>query len=180
MLEGLQEYINSNTRGDIFIVLHQMGSHGPAYYKRYPEQFEIFKPVCKTNHLEDCSEEQITNAYDNTIVYMDYFLSQVIDLLKQNQEVFETALLYVSDHGESLGENGVYLHGLPDFIAPDEQTHVASLLWLGQDYDDINIADVRKHATREFTHDNIFHTVLGLMEVKTELYDRDLDIIYAD
>jgi lipid A ethanolaminephosphotransferase len=110
---------------------------------------------------------------------MDYFLSQVIELLKHNQDAFETALMYVSDHGESLGEKGVYLHGLPGFLAPDTQTHVASLLWFGENYDEINVAEVRKHDERDYSHDNIFHTVLGLMEIETSVYNRDLDIIFS-
>jgi lipid A ethanolaminephosphotransferase len=180
MLTGLQEYIDSHEQGDMLIVLHQMGNHGPAYYKRYPKAFERFTPVCETNQMEQCSKEQINNAYDNAILYTDYFLSKVIGLLKQNQSTFETAMLYVSDHGESLGESGVYLHGLPNFLAPEEQTHVATFLWIGDNYDEIDVESVRLKADREYSHDNVFHTVLGLMEVNTELYNRDLDIIYSD
>lgn len=180
MLDGLQEYIDAHPQDDILIVLHQMGNHGPAYYKRYPKTFERFTPVCETSQLEQCSEEQINNAYDNVILYTDYFLARVIDLLKQNSSTFETAMFYVSDHGESLGEKGVYLHGLPGFLAPEEQTHVASILWFGDNYDEIDTESVRLKADRDYSHDNIFHTVLGLMEVNTELYNRDLDIIYSD
>jgi lipid A ethanolaminephosphotransferase len=179
MLDGLQEYIDAQ-QGDILIVLHQMGNHGPAYYKRYPKSFEQFTPVCETSQLEECSEEQINNAYDNVILYTDYFLTKVIDLLKQNSSTFETAMLYVSDHGESLGEKGVYLHGLPGFLAPEEQTHVATILWIGDNYDEIDAESVRLKAGRDYSHDNIFHTVLGLMEVDTKLYNRDMDIIFSD
>ncbi len=111
MPEGLQEYIDQHSEGNILIVLHQMGNHGPAYYKRYPKSFEKFKPADKTNNLDTCSAEEIINAYDNAILYTDYFLSHVIKLLKQNDAKFETAMIYASDHGESLGENGLYLHG---------------------------------------------------------------------
>lgn len=180
MLEGLQDYIDTQQEGDILIVLHQMGNHGPAYYKRYPESFEKFTPVCKTNHLDQCSETEISNAYDNAILYTDFFLSKVITLLKQNMNRFETAMLYMSDHGESLGEGGVYLHGLPYFMAPDNQTHVASIFWFGDNYDEINIDSVRQKADMDFSHDNLFHTVLGLMEVDTSVYNRELDIIYFD
>lgn len=180
MLEGLQDYIDTQQEGDILIVLHQMGNHGPAYYKRYPESFEKFTPVCKTNHLDQCSETEISNAYDNAILYTDFFLSKVITLLKQNMNRFETAMLYMSDHGESLGEGGVYLHGLPYFMAPDTQTHVASIFWFGDNYDEINIDSVRQKADMDFSHDNLFHTVLGLMEVDTSVYNRELDIIYFD
>jgi lipid A ethanolaminephosphotransferase len=180
MLEGLQEYIDAQQDGDILIVLHQMGNHGPAYYKRYPESFEQFTPACRTNHLDKCSETEISNAYDNAILYTDYFLSKVIDLLKNNMNSFETAMFYMSDHGESLGESGVYLHGLPYFMAPDAQTHVASILWFGDNYDEIDIPSVRQKANMDFSHDNLFHTVLGLMEVKTSVYRKDMDIVYFD
>lgn len=119
MLTHLQSYIDEHPKGDIFIVLHQMGNHGPAYYKRYPKEFEVFKPVCKTNQLENCSNIEINNAYDNAILYTDYFLSKTIELLENNENYFEASMFYVSDHGESLGENGIYLHGLPNMIAPD-------------------------------------------------------------
>lgn len=176
MLHGLQDYINVHEKGDILIVLHQMGSHGPAYYKRYPNDFEKFKPVCKTNQLEQCSTEEINNAYDNTILYTDYFLANVIDLLKKNSKEFETAMLYVSDHGESLGENGLYLHGLPYFMAPEEQKHVAAMLWFGKRFK-IDVAEFKKEAFKSFSHDNIFHTLLGLMEIKTAIYNKQMDIV---
>ena len=108
-----------------------MGNHGPAYYKRYPKEFEIFTPVCKTNQLEECTKEEISNAYDNAILYTDYFLSKVIIFLKSYSKNYETAMIYMSDHGESLGENGIYLHGLPYFMAPDAQTHIGALMCFG-------------------------------------------------
>ncbi len=176
MLVGLQEHINQVTEKDILIVLHQMGSHGPAYYKRYPKAFEKFKPVCETNQLEQCTTEEINNAYDNTILYTDYFLSKVIALLKQNSNEFETAMFYASDHGESLGEKGLYLHGLPYFMAPKEQTHVAAMMWFGKNYK-MNVAKLKQEVDQPYSHDNIFHTLLGLMEVKVSVYNQKLDII---
>ncbi len=176
MLKGLQTHIDKTSNKDILIVLHQMGSHGPAYYKRYPKSFEKFTPACKTNQLEQCSTEEINNAYDNTILYTDYFLSKVITLLKQNTVKFETAMFYISDHGESLGEKGLYLHGLPYFMAPKEQKHVAALMWFGEGYK-IDINGLKKSASNAYSHDNIFHTLLGLMETKTAFYDQTLDII---
>jgi len=176
MLVGLQDYIDRQKQGDIFIVLHQMGNHGPAYYKRYPKSFEKFKPTCQTNQLEDCSLEEIGNAYDNAILYTDYFLSKVIDLLKPNSDKFETAMFYVSDHGESLGENGMYLHGLPYMMAPDTQTHVPAILWFGENYQiDQSIFNAKKD--KPYSHDNIFHTVLGFMEIVSDIYNPDLDIV---
>lgn len=179
MLLNLQAYIDKHRKGDIFIVLHQLGNHGPAYYKRYPLSFEKFTPVCKTNQLEDCNKEELDNAYDNAILYTDYFLSNVIGLLKQNNKDFETAMFYVSDHGESLGENGLYLHGLPNFIAPDTQRHVPTIIWLGSNFDEIDTKSLAMKRDNRYTHDNIFHTVLGFMEIETSIYDRKLDIIHG-
>ncbi|MBF0101597.1 MAG: phosphoethanolamine--lipid A transferase [Desulfobacterales bacterium] len=176
MLIGLQEYIDAQPSKDIFIVLHQMGNHGPAYFKRYPKSFEKFVPVCKTNQLESCTTEEINNAYDNAILYTDYFLSKVITLLKQNNHKFETALFFLSDHGESLGENGIYLHGLPYFMAPNTQKHIAALMWFGDSFKlDKNV--LRKKVTKTFTQDCLFHTILGLMEIQTSVYDKTMDII---
>lgn len=178
MLVGLQEYIDNHKEGDIFIVLHQLGNHGPAYYKRYPESFEKFTPVCATNRVEECSNEEIGNAYDNAILYTDYFLSKVIGLLKENDHAFEAAMVYVADHGESLGENGLYLHGLPYFMAPASQTHIASVMWFGENFQ-IDREMVATRATMEFSQDNLFHTVLGLLEINTTVYDKELDILHA-
>ena len=176
MLASLQEYVAGKKSGDVFIVLHQMGNHGPAYYKRYPKSFERFTPVCTSSQLEQCSNAEIGNAYDNAILYTDYFLSKVIGLLKRNTAQFETAMIYISDHGESLGENGLYLHGLPYLIAPREQRHIAALMWFGDKFHG-NINAVRAQSDYEFSHDNLFHTTLGLFEVETAVYDNKKDIL---
>ncbi|OCL84282.1 Phosphoethanolamine transferase EptA [Arcobacter porcinus] len=179
MLVGLDDYIKKNDGRDILIVLHQMGSHGPAYYKRYPKEFEKFTPVCKTNQLENCTKEEINNAYDNTILYTDYFLSKSINFLKKYSQTHETALIYMADHGESLGENGIYLHGVPYAIAPKEQKNVASLIWIGDgaiehEYDKQKL---KSYKDNTFSQDNLFHTILGIFEVETEVYNKDLDIL---
>lgn len=180
MLEGLQEYIDKQKHGDILIVLHQMGNHGPAYYKRYPVNFEKFTPVCQTNQIEKCTKDEIINAYDNAILYTDYFLSKVINLLKQNSNRFETAMVYLSDHGESLGENGLYLHGLPYVMAPDTQKHIAAIMWFGDNFK-IDKKSLKAISSKKFSHDNLFHTILGLMEVNTSVYNKNMDIInYAN
>ncbi len=176
MLSELQEYIEGKKDGDILIVLHQMGNHGPAYYKRYPPAFERFTPVCKSNQLETCSRAEISNAYDNAILYTDYFLSKVIELLKQNSAQFETVMIYMSDHGESLGEKGLYLHGMPYFMAPDEQTHVGSVMWFGENYH-VDRDAVKAKSGNEYSQDNLFHTMLGLFEVGTSVYDVKKDIL---
>lgn len=177
MLSALQKHIDAHPKGDIFIVLHQMGNHGPAYFKRYPPEFEKFKPACQSADLSLCSREEIGNAYDNAILYTDFFLGKVIELLKENDTKFETALLYVSDHGESLGEGGVYLHGLPPAIAPDAQLHVPAILWLGSGFSDVDVSALRRKSGTRFTHDNLAHTVLGAMEIETSVYRPEMDML---
>ncbi len=178
MLIGLEQYIDKHKGKDILIVLHQMGNHGPAYYKRYPKKFEKFTPVCKTNQLEQCSQNEISNAYDNAILYTDYFLSKTINFLKKYDKSHETAMIYMSDHGESLGENGIYLHGLPYFMAPDAQTHIGSLMWFGDEISkDINITVLKQNRDKKFSHDNLFHTLLNIFEVETDVYRKDMDIL---
>ena len=178
MLVGLQEYINAHPKGDILIVLHQMGNHGPAYYKRYPKPFEKYTPVCKTNQLEQCSKEEITNAYDNTVLYTDTFLTKVITLLKGNDERFATGMFYVSDHGESLGENGLYLHGFPYAIAPEAQKHVPAVMWFGKQFK-IDQDKIATSAKEPQTQDSLFHTLLGYLDVNTSVYKPELDLLHV-
>ncbi|RRS30285.1 MAG: sulfatase [Epsilonproteobacteria bacterium (ex Lamellibrachia satsuma)] len=179
MLVGLDKYVEEHKDKDILIILHQMGNHGPAYYKRYPKEFEKFTPVCKTNQLEECSKEEISNAYDNAILYTDYFLSQVIDFLKKYDSSRKTAMIYMSDHGESLGENGVYLHGLPYFMAPDAQTHIGSLMWFGNEMSkEINITKIEQNKNKKYSQDYLFDTLLGIFNVKTKVYDKKKDILH--
>ena len=177
MLEPLQDYIDSHPKGDILIVLHQMGNHGPAYYKRYPPAFEKYRPACQSKDLNRCSNEEIGNAYDNAILYTDHFLGKTIELLKRNDKRFETALFYLSDHGESLGEGGVYLHGLPRAIAPDSQLHVPAILWFGSGYDEVDLPSLLRKRSQRFSHDHLFHTLLGLLEVRSARYKPELDIL---
>lgn len=176
MLVGLDTYIEKNKNKDILIVLHQMGNHGPAYYKRYPKEFEKFTPVCKTNQLEECTKEEINNAYDNALLYTDHFLSKTIGLLKQYKNSHKTAMIYMSDHGESLGENGIYLHGLPYFMAPSAQTHIPALVWLNKTYNnELKAYDI--NTDNRFTQDNLFHTLMGLYSVESSVYNPALDIL---
>ena len=178
MLVGLDTFIEKNREKDIFIVLHQMGNHGPAYYKRYTKEFEKFTPVCKTNQLEQCSQEEIANAYDNAILQTDSFLTQTIHFLKRYEKSYDTAMIYMSDHGESLGEGGVYLHGLPYFMAPDAQTHIGTLMWFGKGMKEkVSVSALQKRATNKYTQDALFHTLLGLFHVQTKEYKRELDML---
>lgn len=178
LLKGLQAYLDS-LEHDAVIVLHMKGSHGPAYYKRYPAAFEKFSPVCSTSQLDRCPREQIVNAYDNTIAYTDHVLAKTIDLLQHNTERFDTAMLYLSDHGESLGENGIYLHGLPYAMAPQEQTHIPMLFWLSSGMErrqNIAVDCLESKLDAPVSHDNLFHSVLGLMDVHTKAYQSHLDL----
>jgi len=177
MLAGLPEFIDAQVDGDILIVLHQMGSHGPAYYKRYPQAFRVFLPSCDTKQLDSCSESEIGNSYDNTIRYTDHFLGQVIELLRGYDDRFETVMLYASDHGESLGESGLYLHGLPYWLAPDAQTRVPVILWFGRNYYDVDVDDMRQLTDEPLSHDNLFHTLLGLFEIDSGVYDGSKDLL---
>ena len=168
-----------STSDDVLIVLHTMGSHGPTYHKRYPESFAKFKPDCHSNSPQECSDEEVINAYDNTILYTDYVLDRLIRFLKEHDANYESFLLYASDHGESLGEGGVYLHGLPDFLAPETQTHIPMFAWLSDDYcSDHHIPPIvsKTDVDTEFSHDNISHTLLGLLDVKTNIYQEDRDL----
>lgn len=178
MLAGLDDYIAQHPTGDILIVLHQMGNHGPAYYKRYPQEFEQFTPVCRSNQLDQCSQQSIVNAYDNTLLYTDYFLAQVIGFLKQQDAAFQTALLYLSDHGESLGELGLYLHGFPYALAPEAQRHVAALMWFGAQFQ-VDRAALGRQAANPYSHDYLFHTLLGMFGASTKVYRPDLDILHG-
>lgn len=167
MLDGLQEYVDAQ-QGDVLVVLHSMGSHGPAYFKRYPKEFERFKPACNTLELSQCTTEEIINAYDNSILYADYFLAKTVEFLKRNNSKFETNMLYVSDHGESLGEGGLYLHGMPYILAPEEQTHVPVILWRGE-HSDIDFEKTLELKDKPNTHDALFGALLALFEVETDL-----------
>lgn len=176
-LNDLQKKAGTITRNTV-IVLHQIGSHGPSYWLRYPADREVFAPACQTPELTECSAEEIVNAYDNTIAYTDHFLAQVIDLLDGQERVIP-AMYYVSDHGESLGEGGLYLHGAPEFMAPDFQTRVPMVLWMSQRFRASLALDAgcMAAATGEaVSHDNMFSTVLGLLDVATTVRDEGLDL----
>lgn len=181
LLDHLADVIESG-KEDIVIVLHQKGSHGPAYYLRHPASFAKFTPECHSGDLSACQQTDIVNAYDNTILYTDYFLSKVIGLLKQESGKYNTAMLYMSDHGESLGENNIYLHSLPYFFAPKEQKDVPFITWYSEGFlqaQHLDKACLQKNASQRVSHDNLFHSILGLTNVTTRVYDASLDI-YKD
>lgn len=183
MLLGLEQRVAElpaarRARG-VVIFLHQMGSHGPDYYKRSPAALKRFKPECTTNALQECSVDEVVNAYDNTIAYTDAFLASAIDWLAGHEDQWATALDYVSDHGESLGEGNLYLHGLPYAMAPDVQKHVPWVFWLSprfQRQSGIALACLQGQRDERLSHDNYFHTALGLLGVGTSIYNPALDI----
>jgi lipid A ethanolaminephosphotransferase len=178
LLQGLQHFIDTLDK-DTVLVLHQMGSHGPEYFKRYPKEYERFTPVCESNALNNCSRESIVNGYDNTLVYTDHVLSTLIDLLRSNQDKVDTAMLYLSDHGESLGEYNLFLHGTPYMLAPDQQKHVAMLAWFSDSYQKSFSVDthcLQLSREKPLSQDNLFHSMLGLLEVNSKVYNQDLDL----
>ena len=160
-------------------MLHMMGSHGPTYFKRYPEKHKKFTPDCSRSDIQNCSAEELTNAYDNTITYTDFVLSQVIKQLKRLPNEINTSMLYISDHGESLGESGIYLHGLPYAFSPIEQRHIPMLFWTSEQKPQQNMAKAclkQLAETESYSHDNIYHSMLGLLNVKSSTYQKSLDI----
>ncbi|MGP0170357.1 phosphoethanolamine transferase [Pseudomonas sp. NCHU5208] len=178
LVDGLQQYLN-NLQGDNVLILHQMGSHGPDYFKRYPQAFQRFSPICASNALNDCSQQDIINAYDNTIGYTDHVLASAIDNLRAQSKRIDTGLIYLSDHGESLGEYNLYLHGTPYALAPPAQTHIPMLMWFSDGYRQDFALDqncLRNASGQAYSQDNLFHSMLGLLQVETREYQRNLDL----
>jgi lipid A ethanolaminephosphotransferase len=163
---------------DTLLILHMIGSHGPAYHLRYMPQRAIFKPTCDTAEFSNCTTEEIVNSYNNSIVETDYVLSKTIKLMSASKNA-DTAMIYISDHGESLGEGGLYLHGAPKFLAPVEQTKVPFLIWLGRSYQErlgVSHDCLRQYADRPASHDMLFHSVLGLLGLETLALQPELNL----
>jgi lipid A ethanolaminephosphotransferase len=166
-------------RSPALLVLHIKGSHGPAYYQRYPAAFNVFKPGCDTAEVQTCTYAQAVASYDNTILYTDHILGEVVDALKADPEV-DSAMMYLSDHGESLGENDIYLHGADWAKAPSQQKHIPLLLWLSPGW--VRDAGVRldcmaQRRTQPASQDNVFHTLLGFFDTHTTVYEPRLDLL---
>ncbi len=180
LLRGLEQRIRASTKRKIFVVLHQRGSHGPAYHERYPNEFEIFKPACHSVELHQCTNEELVNAYDNTIVYTDYFLNRAIEILKDFPET-ATMLMYISDHGESLGEHGLYLHGVPFSIAPDDQKDIPFLVWMSDGFrQGKGIAASQLDPQASHSQANVFHSIMGAFDMRSDVYDGRLDIFESN
>ena len=166
LLRGLDERLQ-RAQGVQVVVLHMLGNHGPSYFRRYPKAFERFVPACQDDNLGNCSQEQIVNAYDNAVVYTDHVLATLISTLQANAAKVDSALLYLSDHGESLGEKGLFLHGMPNAIAPREQTQVPLVMWWSKGFGqaaDINGPCMQRRSAAPAQHDHLFHTVLGMLD----------------
>ena len=182
LVDSLKDYLKQLPKNDQqshLIVLHQMGSHGPAYYKRSPTEFQRFKPTCDTNAIQGCSQEELLNSYDNSILYTDHVLSQLIGTLKEKSQ-YQTAFWYLSDHGESTGESGLYLHGAPYAIAPSQQTHIPMFMWFSQQWQenqpsDVNCLSQLKKST--LSQDNLFPTLINLLGIKTNTADPHLNML---
>jgi len=178
LLPGLDRQL-TGAAGTQLIVLHMLGNHGPSYFRRYPQAFARFQPACERDDLRACSQQEIVNAYDNAILYTDHVLASLIRHLQAHADRVDSAMLYVSDHGESLGEHNLYLHGIPYPIAPQEQTQVPMVLWTSAGFArtaSLDAACLRQRAMQPASHDNLFHTVIGLMDVRTAIYERPLDL----
>ena len=174
MLDGFDTLVKSDTgiksdvpAKDTLILLHQMGNHGPAYYKRYPKEFEEYKPVCMTNELSKCDDQSVINGYDNAIRYTDYFLDKVIDTLKNYEQDYDVVMVYMSDHGESLGENNIYLHGLPYAIAPNAQKQVPLIIW-SPTSNNIDKSSLASMTDQPVSHDFITPTLLNFFGITTD------------
>ncbi|WP_064792320.1 phosphoethanolamine transferase [Shewanella woodyi] len=180
LLDQLDKELAKVEHRDTLIALHIMGSHGPTYYLRYPQEHKRFVPDCPRSDIQNCSDQALMNTYDNTILYTDYIISQVIDKLKAESEKFNTGMIYMSDHGESLGEKGLYLHGSPFVVAPDEQIKIPMLTWFSPSFVTENRLDQvclgEKANKGGFSHDNLFDSLLGIMNIKTSVYDKKLDL----
>lgn len=182
LLKDLDKHIDPQT-GNMMIVLHTVGSHGPTYYQRYRHDMpNLFTPSCDTKQIEQCDRQHLVNTYDNTILGIDDMLDKTIRFLKKYENEYDVAMLYLSDHGESLGEDGIYLHGIPYVLAPEEQTHVPMIFWANASFYShrhIDLACLQKHARDEnFSQDNIFHTLLGAWNITTQEYQPQLDIFH--
>lgn len=177
LLHGLDEVL-ADASGNRVLVLHQLGNHGPAYFKRYPPEFRRFLPACERAELAKCSPEEVVNAYDNALLYTDAMLARTVAFLRAQESRFDTAMIYVSDHGESLGENNLFLHGVPYAIAPGVQTGVPMVMWTSAGFAanlGLDLACLRARATQPVMHDHLFHTVLGLLQVNTAVYQEAYD-----
>jgi len=178
LVSELERELENLTR-DTVIVLHMIGNHGPAYFKRYPQEFRRFTPACATAELRRCSREEVVNAYDNAILYTDHVVASIVGSLQRRSSSLDAAMLFLSDHGESLGEAGLYLHGLPYAIAPETQKKVPMIAWLSPQFANASGVDracLLRKVDEPLSHDNLFHSVIGVLDVQTRVYRAERDV----
>ena len=182
LVDSLKDYLahlDKNNLKPQLIVLHQMGSHGPAYFKRSKAPYQPFQPTCNSNAIQGCSTEELKNSYDNSIVYTNHVLAQIIETLKQ-QTQYQTGFWYLSDHGESTGEHGLYLHGAPYSMAPTQQTHVPMLMWFSDAWKQQNIQQVsclKGQTNQARSQDHLFPSLLSLLDIKTQVIEAKNDML---
>ena len=172
LFHGLRERIVSSDKNKVLIVLHTSTSHGPQYADKYPKEFEAYKPVAKNVEEGEKNVAMLVNAYDNTIRYTDYLLSNLIDTLRSMDD-WHSAMIFISDHGESLGENKVFMHGLPMKIAPRVQYEIPFLVWTSKDFRRYK-PDSQLPAVLEQHY--VFHSVLNLLSIQSPAYDETFDV----
>lgn len=182
LVDSLKDYLahlDKNNSKPQLIVLHQMGSHGPAYFKRSKAPYQPFQPTCNTNAIQGCSTEELKNSYDNSIVYTDHVLAEIIETLKQ-QTQYQTGFWYLSDHGESTGEHGLYLHGAPYSMAPTQQTHIPMLMWFSdtwQQYNALQLNCLKTQTGQAHSHDHLFPSLLSMLDIKTQVIEAKNDML---
>ncbi len=182
LVDSLKDYLahlDKNNPKPQLIVLHQMGSHGPAYFKRSKTPYQPFQPTCNSNAIQGCSTEELKNSYDNSIVYTDHVLAQIVETLKQ-QTQYQTGFWYLSDHGESTGEHGLYLHGAPYSMAPTQQTHVPMLMWFSDAWKQQNTQQVsclKGQTEQARSQDHLFPSLLSLLDIKTQVTEAKNDML---
>jgi lipid A ethanolaminephosphotransferase len=172
LFTGLRERIESSPKHKVLIILHTSTSHGPKYADKYPKEFEVYKPVAKNVEEGEKNISMLINAYDNTILYTDYLLDGLIDTLRAMTD-WKSAMIFISDHGESLGENKMFMHGLPMKLAPKVQYEIPFFVWTSEGFRDYK-AESELPAVLE--QHFIFHSVLNLLSINSPAYNKDYDI----
>ena len=180
LFKGLRQRIESSPKNKVLIVLHTSTSHGPKYADKYPKAFEVYKPVARNVEEGEKNLGMLINAYDNTIRYTDFLLDGLINTLRSMTD-WNSAMIFISDHGESLGENKMFMHGLPMKLAPKVQYEIPFLVWTSEGFRDYKQTSNRQDAPEGelpalLDQHYIFHSVLNLLSIQSPAYNKDYDI----